>query len=73
MKHIGEISVDSGQIKLADPCYKDGEGMTLTINTPMGDGIYHIFEMYDDEGKVVSLLVDLDPYGLAKWNDEEEK
>ena len=72
MKLIGEIYVDSCQIRIADPCYKDDTKGALTVSTPMGDGIYHVFEMYDDEGNVVALMIDVDAYGLAVWHDKED-
>lgn len=67
-KVIGHVAVNSGQIRIADTC--DSEG-GFKVDTTWGDGLYPIVEQYDDDGNVVSILIDFDIYGLGRYNEEE--
>tara|TARA_B100000315_G_scaffold233951_1_gene247539 strand:- start:263 stop:544 length:282 start_codon:yes stop_codon:yes gene_type:complete len=52
---IGQISVDSGQIGITDPCREDFD---LTVDTNFGDGMYPVYEDWTD-GKRMALVIPL--------------
>jgi len=55
---IGGVCVDSGQIGITDPCNK-GEELDLVVSTNFGDGVFPIYEHWEDN-KRVALVIPLD-------------
>ena len=55
---IGDVSVDSGQIAIADPCNMGEEPDTI-VSTNFGDGLFPIYEHWEDN-KRVALVIPLD-------------
>ena len=55
LHEIGQISVDSGQIGITDPCREDFD---LTVDTNFGDGMYPVYEDWTD-GKRMALVIPL--------------
>ena len=55
---IGDVSVDSGQIAIADPCNMGEEPDTI-VSTNFGDGVFPIYEHWEDN-KRVALVIPLD-------------
>ena len=69
---LGEIWVDSGQVKVGDPCYEGRatSSGTITVNSGLGDGVYPAWgEMVD--GVLINLFVDFDPYN--SFEEKEDK
>ena len=56
LHEIGQISVDSGQIAITDPCRKDFD---LTVDTNFGDGMFPVYEDWEDN-KRLALYIPLD-------------
>ena len=59
LHEIGQISVDSGQIGITDPCRSDFD---LTINTNFGDGLFPVYEDWEDNKRralVIPLSTDV--------------
>jgi hypothetical protein len=74
---LGEVWVDSGTLVIGDPCYvlnidKDNPGDikrtdgVVTFPSGYGDGVYTVCGEINKEGRVISIFVDLDPYGVSK-------
>ena len=60
LHEIGQIAVGSGQICLADPCYiTKGEEPDLTITTNFGDGMFPVFEDWENN-KRIALVIPLE-------------
>ena len=61
-KIIGQISVDSGEVIIADPCYFKGDldkGATVVRHqTRSGDGMFDVIGRYDSKKRIRSLRVD---------------
>jgi hypothetical protein len=70
-KFLGRIGVDSGFILVADPCYDihgskpschaevcGPRGLALALRPPDGDGLYPVFEEYDEEGHTVRFVIE---------------
>lgn len=55
LHEIGQISVDSGQIGITDPCRSDFD---LTVDTNFGDGMFRVYEEWID-GKRMGLIIPL--------------
>jgi hypothetical protein len=68
---IGEISVDSGQIGITDPCRSDFD---LTVQTNFGDGMFPVYEEWEDN-KRIALVIPLstDVHNLLQQSIEEKK
>ena len=68
---IGEISVDSGEIGITDPCRSDFD---LTVRTNGGDGLFPVYESWID-GKRTDLVIPLstDVHDLLQQSIEEKK
>ncbi|MFF7018996.1 MULTISPECIES: hypothetical protein [Streptomyces] len=75
LEFVGLLGTDTGRVAIVDPCYAsrvadaeerepgsaeyiDFEWATVTP-TPPGDGIYEVFNVRDEEGRVVGIYVDL--------------
>ena len=57
---IGEISVDSGQIAISDPCNSDNPD--ITVSTNFGDGLFPVYEQWENHERlalVIPLSTDL--------------
>ena len=57
---IGEISVDSGQIAISDPCNSDNPD--ITVSTNFGDGMFPVYEQWENHERlalVIPLSTDL--------------
>ena len=50
---IGQISVDSGQIGITDPCREDFD---LTVDTNFGDGMFPVFENWENNERVALVI-----------------
>jgi len=46
---IGQISVDSGQIGITDPCRHDFD---LTVDTNFGDGMFPVYENWENNERL---------------------
>ena len=58
---IGEVSVDSGQIAIADPCNM-GKEPDITVSTNFGDGMFPVYENWENNERlalVIPLSTDL--------------
>ena len=53
---IGEVSVDTGQIAISDPCNSDNPDITVPTN--FGDGMFPVYE-YWENNKRVELVIPL--------------
>jgi hypothetical protein len=44
-KRIGQVGVDSGQVLIVDPCYRDTDlpDYEVTLQTAHGDGVYPVY------------------------------
>ena len=49
LHEIGQISVDSGQIGITDPCREDFD---LTVDTNLGDGMFPVYEQWEDNERL---------------------
>ncbi|TXS47641.1 hypothetical protein [Streptomyces sp. OR43] len=75
LEFVGLLGTDTGRVAIVDPCYAaqvadaearepgsaeyiDFEYATVTP-TPPGDGIYDVFNVRDERGRVVGIYVDL--------------
>ena len=59
LHEIGQISVDSGQIAITDPCREDFD---LTVDTNFGDGMFPVYEQWENHERlalVIPLSTDL--------------
>ena len=62
---LGHVSVDSGEIVIVDPCYKDkpvsdsGKPLCVTFTTGLGDGDYPVHAHVDEYGTVKKVVVTL--------------
>ena len=61
-KIIGQISVDSGEVLIADPCYLKGDvdkgARVVRHQTRSGDGMFDVIGRYDSKKRIRSLRVD---------------
>ena len=55
LHQIGEVSVDSGQIGITDPCREDFD---LTVSTNFGDGLFPVYENWHNNERL-SLVIPL--------------
>ena len=53
LHEIGQISVDSGQIGITDPCREDFD---LTVDTNFGDGMFPVFESWENNERVALVI-----------------
>ena len=53
LHEIGQISVDSGQIGITDPCREDFD---LTVDTNFGDGIFPVYENWENNERVALVI-----------------
>ena len=63
-EYLGEVWVDSGQVKIGDPCYEGNPTSkgTITVNSGLGDGVYPVYgELVD--GVLINMFIDFDPHG----------
>ena len=73
LHEIGQVAVGSGQICLADPCYiTKGEEPDITITTNFGDGMFPVFEEWEDN-KRIALVVPLETELHTALKDEINK
>ena len=61
-KLVGKFPVDSGRIRVGDPCVIDRADLCVEVDTGTGDGTYSVFEMEVDGLKY--LAVQLNPFGI---------
>jgi len=45
LHEIGQISVDTGQIAISDPCNSDNPD--ITVDTNFGDGMFPVYEQWE--------------------------
>lgn len=70
LKEIGNVAVESGRIRVGDPCYlgrTDGQDMCIEISHG-GDGTYPVFELDLDGQKFLAVKMihsDLIPRGIT--------
>lgn len=60
LHEIGQISVDSGQIAISDPCNSDNPD--ITVSTNFGDGMFPVYEQWENHERlalVIPLSTDL--------------
>ena len=50
LHEIGQISVDSGQIAISDPCNSDNPD--ITVSTNFGDGMFPVYEDWEDNKRL---------------------
>ena len=51
---IGEISVDSGQIAISDPCNSDDPD--ITVSTNFGDGMFPVYENWHNNERLALVI-----------------
>ena len=57
LHEIGQISVDSGQIGITDLCrYGDVEDFDLTVDTNFGDGMFPVYENWENNERVALVI-----------------
>ena len=52
---IGDVSVDSGQIAIADPCNMGEEPDTI-VSTNFGDGLFPIYEHWENNERLALVI-----------------
>jgi len=63
MKQIGEVSVDSGRIRIGDPEYiADRPDLCCETDTQLGDGVYPVYELEIEAVKFIA--VNLNPNNI---------
>ena len=71
-EYIGDVWVDSGQVKVGDPCYEGNPTSkgTVTVQSGLGDGAYPVIAQVV-EGFVINIFVDFDPTDIFGDNPNE--
>jgi hypothetical protein len=64
LEHLGNAGVDSGELKIIDPCYNNQEAAVLA-KIPQGDGIFPVFTVREN-GVVRGIYIDL------KWSPPDK-
>ena len=68
---IGEVSVDSGQIAITDPCREDFD---LTVDTNFGDGMFPVYEQWENHERLALVIpLSTDLQNALREGVEEEK
>ena len=64
-EHLGDVMVDTGQLLITDPCYigNGHSGGAITFDSGYGDGIYPVMCQKDANGRIVTVLIDMELFG----------
>ena len=69
---IGEISVDSGQIAISDPCNSDNPD--ITVSTNFGDGMFPVYENWENNERLALVIpLSTDLHNALREGAEEKK
>ena len=69
---IGEISVDSGQIAISDPCNSDNPD--ITVSTNFGDGMFPVYEQWENHERLALVIpLSTDLHNALREGVEEKK
>ena len=69
---IGEISVDSGQIAISDPCNSDNPD--ITVSTNVGAGLFPVYEQWENHERLALVIpLSTDLHNALREGVEEKK
>jgi len=69
---IGEVSVDSGQIAISDPCNSDNPD--ITVSTNFGDGLFPVYEQWENHERLALVIpLSTDLHNALREGVEEKK
>ena len=69
---IGEVSVDSGQIAISDPCNSDNPD--ITVSTNFGDGMFPVYEQWENHERLALVIpLSTDLHNALREGVEEKK
>ncbi len=73
LHEIGQISVDTGQIAISDPCNSDNPD--ITVDTNFGDGMFPVYDQWENNKRIglfIPLSTDFHDFlaeGVGEKND----